>query len=254
MHRIRKRNIRGPHLRGIFCIVVITTSLLSLLHPLDWGKVAAFTVVEAFGVNSAFTTRHQRDFSRSHRDLHPNSLRQCQSQILSSSFSYLSAIKTTNDDDDEKFGWKQRLASIQCLVLGAVVGSIVQAPISFLHTTLMGAGGLAQWEYDTDMAAVTGGLFAVVYRYCIREDTNPQLKQGLLGAMILIRTLPQIHIPEYCQAVPLNCGPPLNFYILDWNIIEQLILCGLESSLLFLGTAKAMDNAMEKGYIIKFPG
>jgi hypothetical protein len=170
--------------------------------------------------------------------------------------------KMTNDDDETKFGMKQRFASIQCLLLGAVVGSIVQSPISLLHDTLFftgntgGHGGWAQWEYDTDMAAIAGGLFAIVYRYCIREDiTNPQLNQGLLGAMILIRTLPQIQIPSYCHAIPLNCGrPPLNFYIFDWNVIQQLMWCGLESTALFVGTAAAMDMAMEKGYIIRFPG
>lgn len=161
--------------------------------------------------------------------------------------------------DEDKFGIRQRFASIQCLLLGAIVGSIAQAPASLLHDTLFNGdvgGGLAQWEYDTDMAAVAGGLFAVVYRYCIREDTtNPQLNQGIVSAMILTRTLPQVQIPTYCQAIPLNCDrPPLSFYIFDWNIIQQLLWCGLESTLLFVGTAAAMDMAMEKGYIIRFPG
>ena len=160
----------------------------------------------------------------------------------------------SKNQDDEKFGIRQRFASIQCLVLGAIVGSIAQTPVSFLHDTVFQAGGLAQWEYDTDMAAVTGGLFAIVYRYCIREDTsNPQLNQGVISAMILSRTLPQIQIPSYCQAIPLTCeDTPL--YILNGNVLQQLVWCGLESTFLFAGTAMAMDMAMNKGYIIRFPG
>jgi hypothetical protein len=165
-----------------------------------------------------------------------------------------SYILHSSKQSDEKFGLRQRFASVQCLVLGAIVGSLSQAPISLIHDVAFHAGGLAQWEYDTDMAAITGGLFAIVYRYCIREDTsNPQLNQGVISALILTRTLPQVQIPSYCRAVPLNCADaPL--YILDGNVLQQLVWCGLESTLLFAGTAMAMDMAMEKGYIIRFPG
>jgi hypothetical protein len=165
-----------------------------------------------------------------------------------------SSILRGSKQNDEKFGLRQRFASVQCLVLGATVGSLSQAPVSLLHDVVFHAGGLAQWEYDTDMAAITGGLFAIVYRYCIREDTsNPQLNQGVISALILTRTLPQVQIPSYCQAVPLNCADaPL--YILDGNVLQQLVWCGLESWFLFTGTAMAMDMAMEKGYIIRFPG
>lgn len=185
-------------------------------------------------------------FNREERSLYANSLH--------SERRALSSILRGSKQDDEKFGIRQRFASVQCLILGAIVGSVAQAPISFLHDTVFQAGGLAQWEYDTDMAAITGGLFAIVYRYCIREDTsNPQLNQGVISALILTRTLPQVQIPSYCQAIPLNCDDaPL--YILDGNVLQQLIWCGSESTLLFAGTAMAMDMAMEKGYIIRFPG
>ena len=168
---------------------------------------------------------------------------------------------------DNKFGWQQRWASIQCLILGAIVGSIASIPITFVHNffILNNNNALAQWEYDTDSNAIMGGLFAIVYRYCIREDgdTNPQLKQGCSSAMILIRTLPQIQIPMYCTAIPLNCHHdniisqilfPMSYIFDDVVILQQLFWIGLESTILFTSTAQMMDMAMTQQYIKRFPG
>ena len=175
-----------------------------------------------------------------------------------------------DDSQSDKFGWSQRWASIQSLILGAIVGSIASAPISLFHNLviLQLTNPIAQWEYDTDVNAIIGGLFAIVYRYCIRDDgdTNPPLKQGCVSAMILIRTLPQIHIPSYCTSVPLNChheniithvlssfsSTP---YIFDDGIVlQQLFWSGLESTLLFTVVAQMMDHAMTRQYIQRFPG
>ena len=175
-----------------------------------------------------------------------------------------------DDSQSDKFGWSQRWASIQSLILGAIVGSIASAPISLFHNLviLQRTNPMAQWEYDTDANAIIGGLFAIVYRYCIRDDgdTNPPLKQGCVSAMILIRTLPQIHIPSYCTSVPLNChheniithllssfsSTPYLFD--DGIVLQQLFWSGLESTLLFTVVAQMMDHAMTRQYIQRFPG
>ena len=175
-----------------------------------------------------------------------------------------------DDSQSDKFGWSQRWASIQSLILGAIVGSIASAPISLFHNLviLQLTHPIAQWEYDTDTNAIIGGLFAIVYRYCIRDDgdTNPPLKQGCVSAMILIRTLPQIHIPPYCTSVPLNChheniithvlssfsSTPYLFD--DGIVLQQLFWSGLESTLLFTVVAQMMDHAMTRHYIQRFPG
>jgi hypothetical protein len=150
---------------------------------------------------------------------------------------------------------KQRIDSGKSLVLGALVGSIAQSPVALLRAAAAVSTAesslLAQWEFDTDAAAIAAGLFAIVYRYCIREDENPQLNQGVIGAFCLIRTLARVQVPSYCTAIPLNCGPPLSY--LDWNLLQQIFLSGAESVLLFGCTAWALDAAMEKGYISKFP-
>ena len=172
-----------------------------------------------------------------------------------------------NFDDNDKFGWSQRWASVQSLVLGAVVGSLSSIPISLVHNFLILTidNPWAQWEYDVDTNAIMGGLFAIVYRYCIRTDghINPQLKQGCISAMILIRTLPQIHIPEYCTAFPLNCHHdnilsrllfPMSYIFDDGIVLQQLFWAGLESTIVFTVTAQMMDKAMTQKYISQFPG
>ena len=113
------------------------------------------------------------------------------------------SVEENNDSD--KFGFFQRLESVKCLAIGGISGSVGFAPIGFLHDFVIEHSSLAQWEFDTDMAAIQGGLFAIVYRYCVRQDTNPQLNQGVIGAFVLTRTLSSIHVPSYCSAIPLDC-------------------------------------------------
>lgn len=167
-----------------------------------------------------------------------------------------------NDDDDyqEKFGFQQRLDSGKSFVVGAVVGSVAVTLPNLIHQVVLtpllnlpGDAGLAQFEFDTDAAGLLTGLFAIVYRYGLRQDTtNPQLNQGLIGAFVLTRTLSRITLPSYCTAIVLNCGPPLGY--LDWNLLTQLAVNGAESAVMYAATAKAMDVCMERGWISRFPG
>jgi hypothetical protein len=122
------------------------------------------------------------------------------------------SLSAESDDDDNKFGFGQRIDSLKCLVTGAVAGSFALAPFAFIHDILLleavspiQTNTLAQFEFDTDMGSVSCGLFAIVYRYCIREDENPQLNQGVVGAFVLTRTLSRITVPAYCSAIVLNC-------------------------------------------------
>lgn len=217
-----------------------------------WQFLAALTIGDVLQCTNAFVVQKARldvnippcqedDLSTiSYRSRHPRNRQ---------AFRRTAMVK--REDDNEKFGMSQRINSGKTLVLGAVVGALAQGPASFLRDVIL-SGSLAQWEFDTDAAALSAGLFAIVYRYCIRQDDNPQLNQGVIGAFVMARTLARVSIPSYCTAIPLYCGPPLSY--LDWNLLQQLLLSGVESALLFGFTALAVDIAMEKGYISKFPG
>ena len=154
--------------------------------------------------------------------------------------------------DDNKFGFGQRVESVKCATIGGLSGSVASAPFAAIHDVLLNGSPLGQWEFDTDAAAVEGALFAIVYRYCIRVDDNPQLNEGAIGAFVLVRTFSRLQIPSYCSAVPLDCGPPFGY--LDWNVLSQLFTNGFESAILFGAAAYALDRAIEKGFVSKFPG
>jgi hypothetical protein len=134
-------------------------------------------------------------------------------KYASSSPGNMAARSMAQNDNDEnsknKFGFGQRLQSIKCLVLGAVVGSVTAAPLIAIHNALLfsvSSSGLPQTEFDIDMAAVQSALFSIVYRYSVRcDDANANLGQGVVGASVLTRTVNRIVVPTYCVAVPLNC-------------------------------------------------
>lgn len=162
------------------------------------------------------------------------------------------AVVEQDETDDAKFGFGARIESVKCVVAGALSGGIAVAPASLINDCIFRGQSVAQWEFDTDMGALEGALFAIVYRYCIREDTNPQLKDGVVGAFFLTRTLTRIKVPTYCSSVPLYCGPPLGY--LDWNMLSQIAINGAESAILFSAAASGMEYCFKKGYISKFPG
>ena len=111
--------------------------------------------------------------------------------------------------DTNKFNMAQRIESLKSVVLGAVSGGVACAPIAYLHYvyfSIADSGGIAQWEFVTDTASLQSALFAIVYRYAVRKnDNNPMLNQGVVGAFVIVRTLTNIHVSETCESIPLRC-------------------------------------------------
>lgn len=155
----------------------------------------------------------------------------------------------TRIDGDNKFGMAQRIESVKCGVLGALCGSIAVAPVAYYHYSFL-QDTMAQFEFTTDMAALQGALFAIVYRYAIRNDSNPMLNQGVIGAFVVVRTLSNIRVSDTCSAIPLQCGEPLGY--LNYDMLAQAAIQGAESAVLFGAVALAMDFAFELGWITKF--
>lgn len=142
------------------------------------------------------------------------------------------------------------LAFSDILLLSHTKGGIAATPFIALHDIPL--YGPAAWEFDTDMGSLQSALFAIVYRYCVREeDDNAMLNMGVIGAFVVVRTLSRVRVPGYCTAAPLDCGSPLGYF--DWDMIQQLALNGLESVALFGAAAVAMELAYKKEFISKFP-
>ena len=163
----------------------------------------------------------------------------------------LSSSNNSNENGEEdKFSFFQRIESTKTAALGLLSGGILSTPFIALHD--IPAYGAASWEFDTDMGSLQSALFAIVYRYCIREeDDNEKLNMGVVGAFVVTRTLSRIRVPLYCTAAPLDCGDPLGYF--DYDMLQQLVLNGLESVALFGGAALAMEYAYSKKFISKFP-
>lgn len=138
----------------------------------------------------------------------PPSQQLSQNAATTKSLSSIVIVQAEKDDDD-KFSFGQKIESTKTAVVGLLAGGIALTPFALIHDVFLGGdfvrNGLAQWEFDTDMGSIEAALFAIVYRYCIREDDNPMLNQGVIGAFVLVRALSKIQVPAYCSAVPLNC-------------------------------------------------
>lgn len=142
--------------------------------------------------------------------------------------------------------FSERIESLKAAVVGGISGSVAMAPVSLVVHPF----NIAQWEFNTDQAALQCALFAVVYRYVVRTDENPMLKQGAVGAFILTRTLGMVRTSDMCEAIPLRCGPPLSY--LDWNMLGQILGGGLESVAAFGATAVAVEWCTERKFLRRF--
>jgi len=159
-------------------------------------------------------------------------------------------------DKSEKFSFAQRIESTKTGVVGLLAGGISLTPVAAIHDIVFPGdsipGGAAQWEFDTDMGSIETALFAIVYRYCVRqgEETNEMLGMGVVGAFVVVRTLSRVRVSEYCTYAPLDCGEPFGYF--DWNMLQQAAFSGLESAVMFGATAAAMNYCYKRRIISRF--
>ncbi|TVP65743.1 MAG: hypothetical protein EA343_02570 [Nodularia sp. (in: Bacteria)] len=135
----------------------------------------------------------------------------------------------------------ERLESLKAGIIGGF-----SLYVAFLITSLVNTLVLAKyvprlaslqiginwhWWLSGGIAAFSGLLFGVTYRYIIRTDKNPQLKSGGVMAFGLVRGLTQI---DYAKI-----------------ILPGLVQAG-ESVLWFAMGAIALDIAIQIGWIKPF--
>ena len=73
----------------------------------------------------------------------------------------------------------QRIESIKTATVGLLSGGILATP--FIALQDIPEYGAASWEFDTDMGSLQSALFAIVYRYCVREEgDNEMLNMGVV--------------------------------------------------------------------------
>jgi hypothetical protein len=143
----------------------------------------------------------------------------------------------------------ERVQSVKAATLSSVSGSLVHAPLAVSGAIVLGEGFTGDWEFSVDMLAVSLALFGVVYRYAVRSDANPNLKQGVVGAFAITRAVNIVDIPSTCTSLPLNCGAPLGY--LSYDTIGQLLLTLGPSLIAYGAAALALEIAFEKQWISK---
>lgn len=145
----------------------------------------------------------------------------------------------------------ERFESVKTAALSAVAGSLAVAPVAVLAAALSSSGFDAQWEFSIDMLAATLALFGITYRYAVRADGNPNLKQGVVGAFALTRTLNLIHVDVgTCTSLPLHCGAPLGY--VSWDMIWQGVGAGVPSFVAFGSAALALEACFDSGFVRRF--
>ena len=88
-------------------------------------------------------------------------------------------LQASSEDRKDKFSMFQRIESIKTATVGLLSGGILATPFIALHD--LPEYGAASWEFDTDMGSLQSALFAIVYRYCVREeDDNEMLNMGVV--------------------------------------------------------------------------
>ena len=142
---------------------------------------------------------------------------------------------------------EERAESAKVAVASAVCGGIAMVPAALLAQDAFSP----RWEFEHDALALMLALFGVVYRYAVRSDNNDMLKQGVVGAFALTRSLSAIELGDQCSAMPLKCGAPLGYY--DWSMLAQLGGWTGESFLAFGAAAFAIEAGFERGLLKRLP-
>jgi len=230
-------------------LILLATSAISAFSPQSTKKIS--------GTNSNNNIIKEKDLPSSHsRRYLP-----FPSSSISSVERYtpLEARRRGAGGGGGQFTGVQRIESIKAGVVGLLAGGVALTIPAFFRDVIVYGGeseavanGFAQWEFDTDMGSIECALFAIVYRYCVRdgEESNDMLKMGVVGAFAIVRTLSRIRIPTYCSFAPLDCGSPLGYF--DWNTLGQASLSGLESAVMFGAAAAAIDYCHDREIILRF--
>ncbi|WP_204139806.1 hypothetical protein [Halomicronema sp. CCY15110] len=140
----------------------------------------------------------------------------------------------------------ERIESAKVAIAGGLVAGFIglawlllsryaQAEVSWAG--LRGGWSLANLTLlvNGEIAALSGSLFALTYRYAIRQDDNPQLRSGVVLAFTLVRGLAEV---DASSAIAQHFWP--------------FFTAGGESFLLFGGCAIALNFAFAQQWLKLF--
>lgn len=151
-------------------------------------------------------------------------------------------------DSTSPFTPAERLASLQAAGVGGLLAGLTGLALALAHqpdllARLITAGQVGGWDslalvstaIALGIAGCSGGVFALTYRYAVRQDTNPQLKAGVVLAFALVRGLAQV---DAASAIAQHYWP---FLV---AVGDSLVLFGL--------TGLGVDWGLRQGWLRSF--
>jgi hypothetical protein len=171
---------------------------------------------------------------------------------ISSSKSLLNLRKSSvilKSSTNGEFSNAERIESVKVGIISSFGGSLFALPLLLIKGIVSNFD--AQWELSTDLLALTLALYGLTYRYAVRKDSNPNLKQGATISFVLTRILPLVKVPSYCSSLPLDCGPPLHYGTVSMitDISFELVL----SLVAFFGANYVIEYFFKKNLLSTFP-
>ena len=205
-----------------------------------------FSISSAFRIIAVDNAFSVSILQRAARNIHSRSKPQ----------SFHLSTKTSNNDGEQKWEngvedeFGEKIESVKSAVFAAVGGTVAIIPFAIIRGALLNYN--AEWEFNYyGLLILTAPLFGITYRYAIRRDNNPNLKQGVIGAFVITRAVATVKVDDICSSIPLNCGPP--FYLFT----DQMLLHGLvnfaEAGICFSGSAYLMETLFKSKALSKFP-
>jgi hypothetical protein len=142
--------------------------------------------------------------------------------------------------------WRERWESLKAGMIGAIAAGLMFGLLTLLETQLLALDlpiRLSEFHrawgvpllISLAIAMLAGFLFAVTYRYVIRQDQNFHLGSGAVMAFGLVRGLAQMDVGVQVQFAPVT-----------------LVIMVLESVLLFAGLRLVLDRAITQGWLKPF--
>jgi hypothetical protein len=142
---------------------------------------------------------------------------------------------------------RDRIESLKAGTLGAIATAVMFSTLILINSSILAARFEVMQELRIDnpalpelisgaIAAISGFLFGVTYRYIVRGDRNPHLKSGAVAAFGLVRGLAQVDVRLQMQS-----------HNLWW-----FSLVTLESVLLFAIARIALDIAISRDWVKAF--
>jgi hypothetical protein len=125
---------------------------------------------------------------------------------------------------------QERTESVKAGILGAFAFTIAYFLVKFFNIISHNLSSEINF-FNPIISLSTGFLFAVTYRYIIRNDQNPHLKDGAVFAFAIIRTF----------------GIEFNF-----DDIFEITLLGIENFFCFLLTRYSLDFALKNNWFNYF--